>query len=98
MVLLFGGFNGEDVVVDILYYCFDYGIVVVLFGGGISVVGGFDFVCNDFCVVIFLDMWCFDWLYWIDEVFGEVELEVGVIGLEVECLFGEYGFLFGYFL
>jgi alkyldihydroxyacetonephosphate synthase len=89
--------GSEHEITELLAYCSAQHIAVVPFGGGTSVVGGLDPVCDGLTAVIALDLRRLNRLISLDEVSGEAELEAGVTGPEAERLLGSQGFSLGHF-
>jgi len=87
----------EEAVAAVLRYCSEHRIAVVPFGGGTSVVGGLDPICDGFGAVVSLDLRRLDRLISLDEVSGEADLGAGLTGPDAERLLGERGFSLGHF-
>ncbi|WP_228537688.1 FAD-binding oxidoreductase [Nocardia sp. XZ_19_231] len=84
-------------VLALLGYCAEYGIAVVPFGGGTSVVGGVDPVRGQFDTVIALDLRRLDTLTAVDPASGTATLGAGLTGPQAEELLGAHGLSLGHF-
>ncbi len=85
-----------DEVTAVLRVCAEWGIAVIPFGGGTSVVGGVAAMRGDKESVIALDLVRLDRLVSVDPVSHLAVFEAGVRGPDAEKALAEHGFMLGH--
>ena len=81
----------------VLAACAEHGVAVVPFGGGTSVVGGVEPLCDGHHAVITLDLSRLSGVIDIDEVSLTATLESGLLGPDVEAGLNSAGLTLGHF-